>query len=357
MRRPFVWAVLALLTASCATDRYAKLETATPTLSPAQIAELQKTAKTPEELGIQMQVTERSAAFAGVNVVEARENVIVPLVEVPTDRPDEPGGLYRAPVVLATVNGKADVRLLLDSGSNRNLFGYTLARSLGIPTIAGLKPMTGYGIGGAVDNYGALVPTIQIGSIGLQKTVAIIGPDAQVLGGTRGSQVMLLGVNALRSLSYLTIDNIHGNVIFGARDAYLPDDTLPFMTTAPLKWVGELPAVDITIDGRNPVACILDTGGDYGMLVPRLRAIELGYWKPGKKDPLSIPGGVGGASLATSYQIRQAKVGDATFARIPARTVVIGPEAAGGQVFLGNAELRHYRVTFDFKHQTLWLER
>jgi hypothetical protein len=357
MRRPFVWTVLALLAASCATDRYAKLETATPTLSPAQIADLKKSAKTPEELGIQMQVTESSAAFAGVNVVEASENVTVPLVELPTDRPHETGGLYRAPVILATVNGKTDVRLLLDSGSNRNLFSYTLARSLGIPTIAGLKTMTGYGIGGAVDNYGALVPTIQIGSVGLRKTVAIIGPDAQVLGVTRGSQVMLLGVNALRGLSYLTIDNLHGNVIFGARDEYLPDDTLPFMTTAPLHWLGDLPAVDVSIDGRNPVTCILDTGGDYGMLIPRLRAIELGYWKPGKKDPLSIPGGVGGASLATSYQIRQAKVGDATFTRIPARTVVIGPEAAGGQVFLGNGELRRYRVTFDFKHQTLWLER
>ena len=357
MRRPFVWVVLAVLAASCATDPYSKLETATPTLSPAQIAELQQTAKTPEELGIRMRVTERSAEFAGVNVVEAPENVTLPLVEIPTDRPNEPGGLYRQPVIHATVNGKADVHLLLDSGSNRNLFSYTLARSLGIPTIAGLKPMTGLGIGGTVDNYGALVPTLQIGSIGLQKTVAIIGPDAQVLGVTRGSQVMLLGVNALRGLSYLTIDYVHGNVIFGAREAYLPDDTLPFLTTAPLGWLGDLPAVDITIDGRNPVPCILDTGGDYGMLVPRLRAIELGYWKPGKKDPLSIPGGVGGASLATSYQVREAKVGGATFTRTPARTVVIGPEAAGGQVFLGNSVLRRYRVTFDFKHSMLWLER
>jgi predicted aspartyl protease len=357
MRRAFVLMGLVLVAAGCATDPYSKLETATPTLSPAQIAELQKTAKTPEELGIQMQVTERSVGFLGVNVVEAPENVIVPLVEVPTDKPDEPGGLYRAPVIHATVNGKADVRLLLDSGSNRNLFGYTLAHDLGIPTIAGLKSMTGYGIGGAVDDYGAIVPTMQIGSISFQKTVAIIGPDAQVLGVTRGTQVMLLGVNALHNLSYLTIDYVHGNVIFGARDSYLPDDTLPFLTTTPLHWLGELPAVDISIDGRDPVPCILDTGGDYGMLVPRLRAIELGYWKPGKKDPLSLNGGVAGASLATSYVIKQVRLGGATFTRIPARTALIGPEAAGGQVFLGNSILRRYRVTFDFKHSTLWLER
>ena len=360
MRRFLLSTVLALLAAGCATDRYSRLETTTPTLSPEQVAGLQKSAKTPEELGFQMQVTERSAGFAGVNIVEAHENVTVPLIEIPTDKPNAPGGLYRAPVILATVNGQADVRVLLDSGSNRNLFGYALAHSLGIPAIAGLKTITGYGIGGAVDNYGALIPTMQIGSLELQKTVAMIGPDLQVLGfahGLRGnSQVMLLGVNALRGLSYLTIDYLHGKVIFGARDAYLPDDTLEFMTTAPLRWLGDLPTVDISVDGRDPVPCILDTGGDYGMLVPRLRAIELGYWKPGKGQ-LSIPGGVGGASLATAYEIKQAKVGGATFTRIPSRTGLIGPEAGGGQEFLGNIVLRRYRVTFDFKNSVMWLER
>jgi hypothetical protein len=359
MRQTFLTAALALLAAGCATDPNSQLETTTPTLSPVQVAELQKNSKTPEELGFQMQVTGDSAGFAGVNVIDARENATVPLVEVPTDQPYQTGGLYRVPVIVASVNGHAAVRVMLDSGSNRNLFGYTLARSLGIPLIAGLKPITGYGIGGAVVNYAALVPTMQIGSIGFQKMVAIIGPDAQVLSFTRGknAQMMLLGVNALRSLSYLTIDNLHGNMIFGARGAYLPDDTLPFMTTAPLYWLGELPAVDISIDGRDALPCILDTGGDYGMILPRTRAIELGYWKPGT-GALTIPGGVGGASVAASYEIKQAKVGDATFARIPGRTSLIGPDIAGGQaVLLGNGVLRRYRVTFDFQHHTLWLEK
>ncbi len=354
-------AALVLLAASCASDPYSQLETATPTLSPAQVAELQKHAKTPEELGVRMQVTEHAAGFGGVNVIDARENVTVPLVEILTAKPKQPGGRYRAPVIVASVNGNPNVRVLLDSGSNLNLFGYTLAHALGIPLIAGLKPVTGYGIGGAVDNYAAIVPEMQIGSIGFRNVVTMIGPDEQVLSFTRGfwsnEQVMILGVNALRGLSYLTIDNLRGTVILGAREAYLPDDTLKFMTTAPLHWYGQLPAVDIAVDGREAVNCILDTGGDYGMLLPRTRASEWGYWKPGK-GPLSIPGGVGGASLATTYEIKQAKVGGATFTRIPARTGLIGPEVAGGQAaFLGNTILRRYRVTFDFKHQTFWLEK
>jgi hypothetical protein len=361
MRRAFLSATLALVAAGCATDPYSRLEAPTPTLSPAQVAELQKRARTPEELGFQMMVNERSAGFAGVNVVDARENATLPLVEVPSEKPREPGGLYRVPIIAASVNGNADVRVMLDSGSNQNLFGYTLARSLGIPVITGLKPITGYGIAGAVDNYGAIVPSMQIGSIEFRKMVAMIGPDEQVLTLTHSfwsdTQVMIVGVNAFRGLSYLTIDSPRGNVIFGARDPYLPDDTLSFMTTAPLRWVGQLPAVDISVDGREPVTCILDTGGDYGVLLPRVRAVEWGYWNPGK-GRLAIPGGVGGATLAASYEIKKARVSGATFVHLPGLTGLIGPEVGGGKaVFLGNVALRRYRVTFDFKHSTVWLER
>ncbi len=336
------------------------METATPVLTPAQIADLQKNAKNPDELGIQMRVAEGSIDFGDVNMVEARENVTVPLLELPTDNPNQPGSLYRVPVILATVSGKPGVHVLLDSGSNRNLFGYTLARNLGIPTIAGLKPITGFGIGGSVDDYAAVVPSMQIESIELRKLIAIIGPDAQVLNFTRGfwgdTQVMILGVNALRRLSFLTIDYRRGTVIIGANEPYLPDDTLKFMTTAPLRWVGELPAVEVSVDGRDPSPCILDTGGDYGMLVPRARAIELGYWNPGKGE-LTTSRGVGGASLGASYLIKQARVGGETLVHIPGHTMLVGPEPGGGQSFLGNVMLRRYRVTFDFKQGVLWLER
>lgn len=350
---------MAVLAASCATDPYSQLEKATPVLSPGQVAELQKNAKTPEELGIHMQLTGEMAGFGDVNVIEAHENVTVPMEEIPTDQPRQTGGRYRAPVVLASVNGKPDTPVTLDSGSNLNLFGYTLARSLSIPLIAGLKPVIGHGIGGSVENYAAILPEMQIGSIQFRRLVTLIGPDEQVLRMTHSfwsnQQGMLLGVNALRDLSYLTIDNLRGNVTFGTREGYLPDDTLKFMTAVPLHWIGRLPAVEISIDTHEAITCILDTGGDYGMLLPRVRASEWGYWTPGK-GPLAIPGGVGGASLATTYQIKVAKVGKATFTRIPARTGLIGPEVGGGNVFLGNVVLRRYRVTFDFKRNTLWLE-
>jgi hypothetical protein len=360
MRRAFLTALVAALAGGCASDPYSQLERATPVLSPGQVAELQNTAKTPEELGIGMELTGEMVGFRDVNVIDAHETVTVPMMEVPTSQPRQAGGRYRAPVILAIVNGKAGTPVILDSGSNLNLFGYTLARELGIPLIAGLKPVTGHGIGGSVDNYAAIVPEMQIGSIQFRRMVTLIGPDEQVLQMTHSfwsnQQGMILGVNALRGLSYLTIDNLRGNVIFGVSEGYLPDDTLKFMTAVPLHWVGRLPAVDIIVDTHKAITCILDTGGDYGMLLPRARASEWGYWSPGK-GPLAIPGGVGGASLATTYQVKVAKLGKATFTRVPGRTGLIGPEVGGGNVFLGDVVLRRYRVTFDFKRDTLWLER
>ena len=83
--------LLVLALTGCATSPYSQLETATPTLTPGQVAELQQNAKTPDQLGIQIRVTERGVNFAGVNAVEASENANSQMLEVPADRPNAPG--------------------------------------------------------------------------------------------------------------------------------------------------------------------------------------------------------------------------------------------------------------------------
>jgi len=223
-----------------------------------------------------------------------------------------------------------------------------------------LKSLAGHGIGGTVENYAAIIPTMQIGTMELRQQVALIGPDAQVLSFTRGfwgnTQVMILGINGLKGLSYLCIDNLRGTVTFAPRDAYVPDESSTFVTTAPIRWQGELPFVDVTVDNRFTYSCIMDTGGDYGLLIPKWKAADLGYWKPGKGE-VGTSRGVGGSSLTASFEVKQAKLGGATFVKVPARSDLTGPEIAGGNLLLGNVVLRRYRVTFDFKHSVLWLER
>lgn len=368
MRVPILSVLVALLLSGCVSSPLSQLETATPTLSRSQVADLQKRNKTPVELGIEVRRGARGVELGGVNEVAAAENVTVPLLKLPTQNPGAAGGQFRVPVVLGRVNpdkrvgvnGNESVQVLLDSGSNLNLFGYSLARSLGIPTIAGVEPIHSMGIGGAVDNYAALVPSMQIGALEFRKMLALIGADVQALSFARGfwsdKQLMILGMRSLRSLSYVSIDNLHGTVTFAPREVFRPSHEARAVTSTQLRWVGDLPVIDVSVDSRRPIACVVDTGGDYGLLVPRSTAQTLGYWKPGQGQ-LTTSRGVGGASLETRFEVRQVRIGDATFVQVPARSALAGPELAGGQILLGNVVLRRHRVTFDFRNGLLWLER
>jgi len=348
--------VLAVGLAGCATG-LDRLETVTPTLSTGQRDDLLKHAKSPAELGLPT----RFNPGVAVGGLAGRANVTVPLYKVPTQQPRESGGQFGVPVILATVNGKAGVRLLLDSGSNRNLFGYSLAHDLGVTVVAGLDPVTSSGIGGSVDNFIGLTRSIKVDTLELQRVLGLIGPDTQVLNVTHGfwnnPQAMILGVNTLRMLSYVSIDAPNGTVTFAPRreEPYHARPSSIFVTTIPLQWVNGLPMIEAVIDGRT-LPCYVDTGGDYGLLLPRKLAGELGYWKPGQ-EKIGISKGVGGASLSATYNVREAKIGGARFANFPARTQVTGPDAAGGNLLLGNVCLRRLRVTFDFLHDQLWLEQ
>ena len=340
--------------AGCATG-LDRLETATPTLTAGQRDDLFRHAKSPAELGL----PERFNPNVAVGGVAGTANVTATLCKVPTQQPNEIGGQFGVPVILATVNGKAGVRMLLDSGSNRNLFGYSLAHDLGVNTVAGLDPVTSSGIGGSVDNFIGVTRTIKVDTLELRRVLALIGPDTQVLNVTHGfwnnPQAMILGLNTLRMLSYVSIDAPNGMVTFAPREAYQPKPSSIFVTTIPLQWVNGLPMIEAVIDGRT-LPCYVDTGGDYGLLLPRKLAGELGYWKPGH-ETIGISKGVGGASLSATYGVREARIGQAKFVDFPARTQVTGPDAAGGNALLGNVCLRRLRVTFDFQRGQLWLER
>ncbi len=352
--------LLLLLAAGCATDPYAQLETATPALTPAQVADLRSRARTPEQLGIKLELTLQSFAYTGLNELSAPSTITVPLLKIPSDNPRVPGGLRRVPVVTGTVDGKQGVDLFLDSGSSQSVLGYSLSRDLDVSIIAGSKPVTGMGFGGSEDNFPAVVPEVQIGSLRLRRLAAFIAPDVQALRLPGhlwgGRQLMILSLDALRRLSYLTVDSPRGSVTFGADGEYMTDPKSAVVTALPLRWEGGVPMVEINIDNRGMVPCIIDTGGDYGLFVPRARAVELGYWRPGQGTVNTALGGMGGAGLTTTFQVNRALLGDLLIVKIPARTQLIGPEVGHGRLLLGNAVLRRYCVTFDFRRSVVWLE-
>jgi Aspartyl protease len=338
-------------------------EKQSPQLATAQISELRKRAKSPGELGIDVTTDHgRLLGARGINELSAANSVTVPLIAPSMIASAGVGVPYRLPCILATINGREDQRVLLDSGSNRLLLGYSLAANLDIPLIAGLDPVAAHGIGGQgkVDSYWAVVPQMNVGAVELRRLVALVGPDAEVLTYRRGfwgnAQVMILGVNALRQLSYLSLDYPRGMVTFGSKQDYLPDSAATSVTAVPLRWEHDLPTVDIVLERHHRTSCVVDTGGDYGLFLSRAVATELGYWKPGWGGR-ETSRGIAGEEEGKGYVVHEVKIGDVTFRQVPARARTDGPEPLGGRVLLGNYELRQYRVTFDFKRSVLWLER
>lgn len=351
--------IAALVLAGCAyDDPYGRLETTTPSLSSGQMSALRNRAQSPETLGIQVLRQGGFVALGGVNQLCVTSTVVASLVGVPTEKPFDPGGRFRVPVVLATVNGHGGVRVMLDSGSNQALCGYELARSVELVPIAGLNEVGSHGIGGFVDNLPAVAASVRIGGVELRKLVTMINPDVHALRVQQfwgSTPVMLLGVNRLRSLSYLTVDSLRGKVVFGVGESYRPSSR-GFVTSVPLSWQNDLPCVPVKVDNKEPSVCVVDTGGDYGLLLSRAQATKFGYWQPGegKVNPST---GVAGAGLAATYNVGRVVLGGATLVTVPARTIVIGPEPVGGQMLVGNQVLRQYRITFDFKNQLFWLEK
>ncbi|NQU10007.1 aspartyl protease family protein [bacterium] len=352
--------VLTLLLAGCAGRPLDQLETSTPAFTPAQLADLQRRAEPAEALGIRLATRDGQVWVEASPALAHAGPVTVPLVEVPGNQPGEPGNDYRVPIVLATVNDRPGVALMLDSGSNRVLLGYRLARALGVPVVAGLQPVEASGIGGRVDNYLAVVKELRVDTLQLRRLLALVGPDAQALGFAAGfgsrQQAVIFGVNALRDLSFVSIDHLRGQATFAGAGEYGADAGLPTRLAVPLRWESDLPVIDVNVDGHGQRPCVLDTGGDYGMLIPRHLAQAFGYWRPGR-GRIAASRGVAGASLTATFVVRRVQVGPMTFQGVPGRTDVSGPAPARAHLLLGNVVLRRHKVTFDFRRGLLWLER
>jgi hypothetical protein len=335
------------------------LPVATPGLSPAQVAALRQRAQDAATLGIQLRRTSTGIHFWGVNELRAPRTVAVPLLKLPSAAASGTEQ-YRVPLVAARIDGARVVRVLLDSGSNQNLFGYSLAQRARIPLIAGMDSMKMHGIGGTVESFPAVVRSLEIDGLELRKLLAAVGPDALALNYPRhvfdSGQVMILGLNALRGLSFLSIDYANGTVTLAPDEEYRPQTAAGFVASTPLRWENDLPVLEATVDGKHKLTCIVDTGGFFGMLVPRVKAEETGYWLSGGKA-LGRSRGVGGETTAVDYTIKLVTIGNANFLKVPARSNLIGPELGGERTLIGSEILRHHRVTFDFRNSLLWLER
>lgn len=317
-------------------------------LTAAQLAALAARAVAPEKLGLRVV----GDGLVGVNLIEAEKPVTVAMVPLPAPKGAAPSPAVHSPVVAAVVNGQTNVNVLLDSGATSLLVSYSLARQMAIPVIE--WPSSG---GGVL----AMVPELKVGDLVCRNLLGTIGPDLLALGLMGGfrdqSQMIVASLYSFhRGLAYVSLDYPRGMVTFGPRGPYPGDPARKLEAKVPFEWQGSLPYIAVDLGDGESRRCLVDTGSQFGVCVPRAVAEKLGHLKPDQKVSVRTLT-VHGVASAVPFTLPRMEMGDRVFADVPAITELSGAGAAGRPLLIGNELLARYRVTFDFQKNMLWLER
>jgi predicted aspartyl protease len=212
-----------------------------------------------------------------------------------------------------------------------------------------------------------VISRLRIADFQLNTASAWVGHDTDLLlfgrGFNQSEHMLVLGMSALERLSYFTIDNLRGTVTFAPQASFEPDRSLNVVAKLPLRWKHSQPETDIVISGRT-FPCMVDTGGDLELVVGESRLEELKRINSDDLDPMqgllddsAFEGeGLGGKARTGGYYVKHVALGDARFEKVKTLIESSEPGTQDQRVLVGNMFLRRYRVTFDLRNDTLWLE-
>lgn len=167
---------------------------------------------------------------------------------------DSPSGLV---IMTGRINGRAHVRLLLDTGDPSGLTLDTkTARALGLP-LSERTPTRAIGVvgSGRYTVYRARVGSFLLGRLAARDLSIWTAPDAVLIARTIGVHVDgFVGVDLLRGLS-VTIDYPARQITFGLKAARDP-------RAIPMRLEGNRIVVEAALNGSETRAMILDTAAE-----------------------------------------------------------------------------------------------
>ncbi len=323
-------------------------------LPPRCVTELERNAQSAGQLGIGAETTENgSIILRNVRRTRRGRTSIVPL----NVRAFQP---VRYPLVRFTINGHVLLGMV-DSGSSTTLIEYDAAKRCHLVPLKPLVRTTGHGLGARVNQILAIASEVQMGSAEMSNVPFGIlnharGLDAFVwLDDYRIEAV--LGSDFLRAFSTITVDYRNETMTVSSAGPYQPDPRR-LAAQANLSAQYGVPAMEGWIGDRGPVPLAVDTGGDFGIWIPRGLA---GRWNLPELETgpaLTIGEGMGGQTLFKPIGTRTVRIGDRVLADAPALMSLINlGEAEPPFALIGNDILRQFVVTFDFAAGRLYLER
>ena len=273
----------------------------------------------------------------------------------------------RLPLIRCRVNGRV-VYALIDTGSTRSLMDYRAAlRSNLIPVSHPfpaqdepadppflVEPVRG--LGGSINSIFSIAKTLNFGDFQMNTLPIYILDDQWGLAGQgwlAGFRVeMLLGYDIVKQFGSVTFNYRRDKVTF-SRHATPPQRNGP--QSAPLFTRFGLPVVPAQFEGKAVLAAI-DTGGDFGIWIPRSVADNLKLNHSPQARGLNHGKGVGGNTLFRHAGDFPIDLGGISIPPAPVHVSMQpsqGPEAP--VIFIGNRILRNYTVTLDVENGRLLL--
>lgn len=253
------------------------------------------------------------------------------------------------------INGKGPYLFYLDSGGH-DLISPRLARELGLK-VEGQGQSGGAGESTVEQGY-TKVASIEIGGAQLKnQTIPVLEtspPD--VVGEKIGG---LLGLEFFERF-VTQIDYAANTVTFEDPHRFTAAERRAAGTAIPFKFYEHMPQVAGNFDGI-PALYDIDTGSGQTVTMTRPFVERAGLRARYPHAVTLVDGfGTGGATRSTIVRAASLVLGTETIARPAASLSTAEHGAFSDPVYagnIGNGALRHFRVTFDYAHETIYLAR
>ncbi|MBC6982311.1 aspartyl protease family protein [Caulobacter sp. 17J80-11] len=249
----------------------------------------------------------------------------------------------------AAVNG-TPVQVLLDSGAEATVLDKRFAEKLGLKTVGELPAE---GTGGSSTAALATGVDVVIGDMTLKNlTVAII--DLSEVEKRIGRPMpVILGKEAFNQLA-VDIDFASHRIAFHDPAKLVPP---PGAVAVPVKEVGGLRAVEVSVEGRPPVLLDFDIGNGSPLL------LYSSFWEPqklmdGRPASKALAGAIGGAREQGMVTVKSLSFGGVEFRDIPTVLSTPGAAAVDSDRTFGNLGLpviSRFRLITDYPKDTLYL--
>lgn len=348
LARGAVAAAAAWLAAGCAT-----LPEGAP-LTKRQMTRLQARVRTPEDLGIDWEMTRKGLRATNSRTVPAEAAIRVPLNV-------QPFADASLPIIRVRING-ALVLALIDSGSSISLIEYGAAMRAGVvPLGPSLIRLKSSGLGGPTEQFLGVAQTLTVEGVDIGNVpigILNLARGMESLAWLEGYRVeAVLGSDFLRAFRMWALDLGGESLELSAKGGYQPNED-KLLASAPLAAAAGIPTVEAWLGGRGPVNLALDTGGRFGVWVPRGIGNKLKLPELEDNQPPARGYGFGGLTLYRQtgpYAIRLSRftLGDIG---LTLGLLNLG-ENEPGHVLLGTDVLRKYRFIVDYDAGSVFFER